>query len=231
MALIGKIREKLLDGAHPFGYGTCFLYLDGRNGFTKRKGSVFNQTSVGEIAGHKIDYKEFEKTERALYSGSNDVYGRRQMLWNYLIEKALVEKQADALGLGVSLDELKELQFGNNLSSVVQNNFRDPNTGQVNRQTLLQVKQSLETGKDMAPEFRNFWAEQEKQIIKTALQDKINNLVTKAMIVPKWQAEVVNQLNNDKLTMEFVRVTYDKVPDADVKLTDEDYKTSWLSHL
>lgn len=224
MALIGKIRKNFWMVLILLAMALASFILMDVMGSRKGRGSVFNQTSVGEIAGHKIDYKEFEKTERALYSGSNDVYGRRQMLWNYLVEKALVEKQADALGLGVSVDELKELQFGNNLSSVVQNNFRDPNTGQVNRQTLLQVKQSLETGKDMAPEFRNFWAEQEKQIIKTALQDKINNLVTKAMIVPKWQAEVVNQLNNDKLTMEFVRVTYDKVPDADIKLTDEDYK-------
>ena len=69
-------------------------------GSRKGRGSVFNQTSVGEIAGHKIDYKEFEKTERALYSGSNDVYGRRQMLWNYLIEKALVEKASRRTGFG-----------------------------------------------------------------------------------------------------------------------------------
>ena len=224
MALIGKIRKNFWIVLILLAMALASFILMDVMGSRKGGGSLLNQTAVGEVAGQKIDYKEFERTERALYSGSTDVYGRRQMLWSYLVEKVLVEKQAEELGLGVSVDELKELQFGNNLSSVIQNNFRDPNTGQVNRQTLLQIKQTLETGKEMAPEFRSFWAEQEKQIIKTALQDKINNLVMKAMIVPKWQAEVVNQLNNDKLTMEFVRVTYDKVPDTELKLTDEDYK-------
>jgi peptidyl-prolyl cis-trans isomerase D len=224
MALIGKIRKNFWIVLILLAMALASFILMDVMGSRKSGGSVFNQTTVGKVAGQKIDYLEFEKTERALYSGSDDVYGRRQMLWNYLLEKALVEKQVKELGLGVGRDELMELQFGNNLSSVIQNNFRDPNTGQVNRQQLLQFKQALETGQELAPEFRNFWAEQEKQIIKTALQDKINNLVTKAMIVPKWQAEVVNQLNNDKLTLEFVRVTYDKIPNDQVKLTDEDYK-------
>ncbi|MBP6396823.1 MAG: SurA N-terminal domain-containing protein, partial [Saprospiraceae bacterium] len=219
MALIGKIRKNFWIVLILLAMALASFILMDVMGSRKSGGSVFNQTTVGKVAGQKIDYLEFEKTERALYSGSDDVYGRRQMLWNYLLEKALVEKQVKELGLGVGRDELMELQFGNNLSSVIQNNFRDPNTGQVNRQQLLQFKQALETGQELAPEFRNFWAEQEKQIIKTALQDKINNLVTKAMIVPKWQAEVVNQLNNDKLTLEFVRVTYDKIPNDQVKLT------------
>ncbi|MBK7219898.1 MAG: peptidylprolyl isomerase [Saprospiraceae bacterium] len=224
MALIGKIRKNFWIVLILLAMALASFILMDVMGSRKGGGSVFNQTIVGKVAGQKIDYLEFEKTERALYSGSDDVYGRRQMLWNYLLEKALVEKQVEELGLGVSRDELMELQFGNNLSSVIQNNFRDPNTGQVNRQQLLQFKQALETGQELAPEFRNFWAEQEKQIVKTALQDKINNLVIKSMIVPKWQAEVVNQLNNDKLTIEFVRVTYDKIPNDQVKLTDEDYK-------
>jgi peptidyl-prolyl cis-trans isomerase D len=43
-------------------------------------------------------------------------------------------------------------------------------------------------------------------------------------MAPKWQTEVTNQLNNDKITFEFVRVGFDKVDDKDVTLTDEDYK-------
>ncbi|MBK8701352.1 MAG: peptidylprolyl isomerase [Saprospiraceae bacterium] len=225
MALIGKIRKNFWLVLILLAMALASFILMDVMGSRKGGGrGMFNQTLVGKVAGQKIDYMDFEKTERALYSGSNDVYGRRTMLWNYLVEKALVEKQVSALGLGVSRDELMELQFGNNLSSVIQNNFRDPNTGQVNRQQLLQFKQAMETGQELSVDFRNFWAEQEKQIVKTALQDKINNMVMKAMIVPKWQTEVVNQLNNDKLTMEFVRVGFDKVPDTEIKLTDEDYK-------
>ncbi len=225
MALIGKIRQNFWLVLVLLAMALASFILMDIMG-SRRGGGIFDSrpNHIGEIAGKKIDYMDFEKTERALYSGSKDVYGRRQMLWNYLLEKAIVEKQADKLGLGVSKDELMELQFGNRLSSVIQNNFGDQRTGQVNRQQLLQFKQAFESGQEMNSEFRAFWGEQEKQIIKTALQDKISALVSKSMIVPKWQAEVVNGLNNDKLNFEFVRVGYDKVADTEVKLTDDDYK-------
>lgn len=224
MALIGKIRKNFWIVLILLAMALASFVIMDVMGSRSGSGFFGNPTTVGKVAGQKIDYTDFQKTENALYSGSDDVYGRRNMVWDYFVEKAIVEKQADALGLGVSKDELMELQFGNNLSSVVQNNFRDPSTGGVNRQQLLQFKQAIEAEQDLAPQFKTFWAEQEKQVIKTSLQDKIAAMISKAIIAPKWQTEVVNQLNNDKITFEFVRVGFDKVDDKEVNLTDDDYK-------
>jgi peptidyl-prolyl cis-trans isomerase D len=224
MALIGKIRQNfwvvLILLAMALASFVIMDVMGSRSG-----GGLFNRsTNIGEVAGQKIDYLDFEKVERALYSGSTDVYGRRTALWDYLQERAIVEKQVEKLGLGVSKEELMELQFGNNVSPIIQNNFGNPQTGQIDRQQLLQIKQAIETGQELNAEYRNFWAEQEKQIIKTSLETKINNLVSKGMIVPKWQAEVLNQISGETVSFDFVRVGYDKIPDAEVKLTDEDYK-------
>ncbi len=228
MALIGKIRKNFWLVLVLLALALASFVIQSAisdKASRGRGGSLFSSSSnVGVINGEKIDIRDFEKTEKILYGGSTDVYGRRQQLWSYLVEKGLVEKQAKALGLGVSKEELMELQFGNRLSSVVQNNFGNPQTGQVDRQRLLQFKQAFESGQDMNPEFRAFWGEQEKQIIKTAVQDKINALVSKSMIVPKWQAEVMNGINNDKVNFEFVKVGFDKVADTEIKLTDDDYK-------
>lgn len=222
MALIGKIRKNFWFVLILLAMALAsFVIMDIMG--SRNSGGMFNTTTVGKIAGQKIDFRDFQRIENALYSGSNDVYSRRSMLWTYLQEKAVVEKTNESLGLGVSQEELMELQFGNNISPIVQNNFRDPRTGQVDRQQLLQFKQALETGQDLNPQFANFWKEQEEQIIKQAIQDKISGLVSKAMIVPKWQLEVMNQINNDKVTFQFVRVGYDKVTDEEVKLTDDDY--------
>jgi hypothetical protein len=35
---------------------------------------------------------------------------------------------------------MEELQFGQHLSPIIQRNFRDPNTSQINRQSLEQIK-------------------------------------------------------------------------------------------
>lgn len=222
MALIGKIRKNFWFVLILLALALAsFVIMDVMG--SGNSGGMFNSTTVGKIAGQKIDYRDFQRMENALYSGSNDVYGRRNMLWNYLQEKAVVEKTNESLGLGVSQEELMELQFGNNMSPIVQNNFRDPRTGQVDRQQLMQFKQAMETGQELNEQFTSFWKEQEEQIIKQSIQDKISNLVSKAMIVPKWQSEVSNQLNNDKISFQFVRVGYESVKDEEVKLTDEDY--------
>lgn len=63
---------------------------------------------------------DFQRAESALYSGSGDVYGRRNSLWNYFIENAIIDKIAESTGLGVGAEELNELEFGVNLSPLVQ---------------------------------------------------------------------------------------------------------------
>ena len=100
MALIGKIRKNFWFVLILLAMALASFIIMDVMGSRKGGRSMFNQTTVGKIAGQKIDFRDFEKTERALYSGSNDVYGRRNQLWNYLVEKALVEQQAGELGLG-----------------------------------------------------------------------------------------------------------------------------------
>ena len=77
-----------------------------------------------------------------------------------------------------------DLQFGNRLSPIITNNYRNSQTGQVDRATLQQHKQLIEGNESLAPQFENFWVEQEKQIQKTELQAKIGNLVSKAIYTP-----------------------------------------------
>jgi peptidyl-prolyl cis-trans isomerase D len=221
MALIGKIRKNFWFVLILLAMALAsFIIMDVMG--SGNNGGMFNSTTVGEVAGQKFDYRDFQRIENSLYGGMSDVYGRRNMLWNYLQEKAVVDKTNESLGLNVSQEELMELQFGNNLSPIVQNNFRTPQGG-VDRQQLLQFKQAMETGQELNPTFASFWKEQEDQIIKQSIQDKIGNLVSKAMIIPKWQLEIMNNINNDNVTFEFVQVGFDKVQDSEIKITDEDY--------
>ncbi len=223
MALIGKIRQNFWLVLIVLGLALAsFVIMDIMG--SRNAGGMFNQTTVGEVGDEKIDYTEFSKVENALFSGNSDIYARRNSVWNYLVEKSLVNKTVAALGLGVSQEELMDLQFGTNLSPVIQNNFRDQQTGAVDRQQLLQIKQAIENNQELNQQFRDYWAHQEVQIIKTANQEKINNLVSKAVYTPSWMAELTNNFNTETATFEYVKVPFDKVADADITLTDADYQ-------
>src|SRR5690606_4514723 len=112
-----------------------------------------------------------------------------------------------------------ELEFGANLSPIVQNNFRSPQTGQVDRDQLNQFQEAINNGQELNPTFVSFWNEQRKQIIKTQVQSKLTNMISKAMVVPTWMAELSAKSQTEKADFSYVMIPFDKVADDEVTLT------------
>jgi len=225
MALISKIRKNswLLVALIALGL-IGFIVMD----MTSGQQSVFGsgQTTMGEFEGQKLDWNQFQRVEQILYSNqSGDTYARRDQLWNYFVEEAIIKEEADALGLGVSPTELKDLQFGTNPSPIIRQRFTDPNTRQVDFQQLNQIKAAIEDGSiyEQDPRMVQYWAHQEKEIIKDRLQSKLASMVTKAVYTPTWMAEMGSS-TSAPVDFAFVKVPFDEVDDSEVSLTDEDYK-------
>jgi peptidyl-prolyl cis-trans isomerase D len=187
MALISEIRKKswLLIVLLAMALGG-FVVMDMVRAGSKSKGRDF---VLGSVNGEKLDWQEFQKAERILYPNSTgDVFGQRNYIWNFMVEDKLVREQADDMGYNVGDEELEDLQYGQHLSPVVQRNFRDPNTGQINRQNLEQIKANLGTGK-LQPQLEEFWAFQKNEIIKDRLESKLSGLLKKCMYTPTWIAQ------------------------------------------
>ncbi len=222
MALIGKIRNNFWFVLLVLGLAlAAFVIMDMMN--AGNQGGLGPKQIIGEVAGTEIDYRDFQRAEQALYSGGTDSYAGKTSAWNYLTEKAIVEDQASNLGIGVSGDELSELLFGNQLSPVIQNVYRNPQTGQVDMQSLLGIKQALQNGDELNPDFVLRWEELQKQVVKVAKQEKINALVSKSVFTPKFIAENVGMKTSEKVSFEFVKIPFNSVDDSEVTLSDADY--------
>jgi len=182
---------------------------------------------IGEVAGQEIDYADFQRVEQALYGGATDSYVGKNSAWNYLTEKAIIDSQAEQLGIGVSNSELTELQFGSKLSPVIQQMYRNPQTGQIDMQNLLGVKQALQNGDELNENFEMTWEQVQKQVMKTAKQDKINALVSKSIYTPSFLAESTGKRSSQQANFEFVKIPFDYIDDADVEVTDADI-TSYI---
>jgi len=225
MALISKIRKHswLLILMLALGLGG-FVAMDMVGAASKASG---NQFTIGQVNGEKLDWNEFQRAERILYpNATGDVYGQRNYIWNYMVEEQLLKEESEALGLHVGPEEMEELQFGQRLSPIIQRNFRDPNTGQMDRATLDQIKANLGTGK-LQPQLEEFWKFQTGEIIKDRLQNKLATLVKKTIYTPTWMAQQLQAEQGSSLDFLYAVVPFDKVADADVKLTDDDYK-AWM---
>lgn len=229
MALIGKIRQNMWLVIVLLAVALAgFIIMDMQS--ASNRGGLGSRTSIGKVAGEKIDYMDFQRAESALYGGSQDVYGRKNSLWNYFVEKAIVDDVANSSGIGIGADELSELEFGTNLSPIVQSYYRNPQTGQVDRAQLNEIKKAIDEGTVTNPEFAARFNELRKQVIKSQKQTKLNNLVAKAMYTPTWMAEAMDKVNNEVASFDYVKVPFDVIGDAEVTLTDDDYAAYIKDH-
>lgn len=197
-----------------------FLLMDMLQGNSRIGGSSAN--TLGKVAGEKIDRAEFMNMENALFSGgSADVYARRDYLWNFFVERAILRKEAEKIGLRVERNELMESLFGNNLSSIIVSRFTNPNTGELDRDQLNAIKSAIERN-DLPPTLRPSWAAQEKEVIKERLATKLSSLVSKAIYTPKWMTDMETADNNLKVDFEYALIPYDVIDDSQVEITDKD---------
>ncbi|MBR9921011.1 MAG: hypothetical protein GYB31_09245 [Bacteroidetes bacterium] len=223
MALIGKIRNNswVLVVMIALGLGG-FILMD----MTSGQQSIFGsgQTTLAEINGTPVDVNQFTRTEQIVFSGSaGDPFAQRNTIWNYYLDNIVVREEAEEIGLGVSKEELIDLQFGTNLSPIITNRFRNQATGQIDRQRLSEFQTAIQNN-DLAPQLRQFWAHQENEIINDRLKTKINELVGSAMYIPTWQAEMLGADQASKIDFVYVKVPFDAVADSEVSLSDADYE-------
>ncbi len=198
-----------------------FIFMDiSANNSMRNSG---NQLNVGNVNGTDIGWPDFQRAQEALYTGSSvDVNTQRDFVWSYYVEEAILRNEAEKNGLGVGEEEMQELQFGTRLSPIVQRNFTDPQTGQVNRESLTQFRQSAEQG-TLAPQYKKIWDFQQLEVVKDRLETKLTTLVKKGIYTPTWMAEDQQKENTTQADFKYVMIPFDKVNDSEIKITDGDY--------
>ena len=219
MALIGQIRNNMWLVFIIIALATLsFILMDamGPGG-----GGPSVNSSIGKIAGQEVSNREFESAYSTLFANAQDPNASRAALWNYFIEQKIVNNESDKIGLNVGYDELMDLQFGTNISPIIYQNFRDPQTGQLMTTQLQQIRSQLEAGEALSPQFAQFWGEQEKQIIKTQLQNKMTGLAQKAIYTPNWMAEAMFSEENATANAAVVKIPFDAIT-SDVQVSDSD---------
>lgn len=227
MALIGKIRKHSWLLIVVIGLAlAAFVIMD----MTGQGGPGAQQLTLVEVDGEKVDWTEFQNAERILYTGSQaDVFSRRNYLYNYFLDRTIIGNEAEANGLSVPRAELMDLQFGTNLSQLIQQRFADPNTGLVDRTQLNNIKATIDQG-GLTPSLRELWAYQEKEVMTERLTNKLTNIVAKGFYTPTWMVEATNIDQTERTDFTYVKVPYDQVPSSDVSISESDLKAYLNEH-
>ncbi|MCX2740516.1 peptidylprolyl isomerase [Pontibacter anaerobius] len=229
MALINKIREKSgwAVGAIAIGLGVFVVGGDLLGPNSRLLGN--NANTVGEIAGEEIDYQEFDNVLQQVKADYENRVGRaasegelamlREQAWNQLIFKIALEKEYDRLGLEVTDEELADMVQGNNIHPAVMQAFSNPQTGEFDRNQVVQYLQNLDqTGT------RPMWVSFEQSIAEDRLQSKFANLISKTVYVTTAEAKNFYKAQNAAASMKVLFVPYGTVSDSAVKVTDAQLK-------
>ncbi len=202
------------------------------------KGSPRKDYIVGVVDGEEITYREFEeKVEEnselsKMNSGktsltSDEIFDIRQNTWQMFVNEIIMDKQYEELGLTISEEELNDLIQGENPHRFIVQNFTDPNTGQFNRDLLLNFLQTL----DQREARVQMQMENILQVVKAdALNTKFNDLITKGYYMPAAFAQMDYDRKNRSVDFRMLAVPYSTIADSTIKLTDADFQDFYNEH-
>lgn len=211
--------------------------------------SIFGDNSdkyVGTIAGKGIDYAEFNKKVQESIENSKANSGKSalddnetdqivQQTWNQYINKQVIDKEYEKLGLFVSPEELYDLMVEHPHPSLVRTlvdpqtgkagpRFADPVTGQLSPAKIKEFTAS------MKPEEESQWVMIEDYVRQVRISEKYNNLIKKGIYVTTAAAKREYIAQNTNANIKFVAKNLKEIADSTVKYTDTDLTAYYNAH-
>lgn len=237
MALINKIREKSGIAVTVIAISLMLFMVGGDlMGPNSILGGGNNQT-VGEIAGKKIDIKDFQSRVDAFrqnyeaQSGrslsENELGSLRDQAWNQFIVDIAYKKQFDKLGLTVTDQELMDMVQGNHISPSIQQAFSDPTTGRFDKNAVVSYLKNLKT---LPIEQQKSWVTFEKSLKEERIRSKYENLLRLSNYTPKAQAEKEYVAQTTKANVKYLYVPFFSIVDTTIKVTDSQLESYLSAH-
>lgn len=229
MALIGKLREKSgwAIGIVAAGLGLFIVGGDLLSSSSLIRGN--NNTIVGEIAGEEIPVAKFQREVDEMryifFLNNNKTPGEAEMAqflpqaWNQMLFKVAFQKQFDILGLEVGKEEVIDMVQGRNIHPAIYQSLRNPQTGQFDRNFVIQYLQNLNR---MDPKQQQAWANFEKNLAPERMKSKYEALLSKTNYVTKAEAKRLYQLQNSKLEAKFVFIPFSSIQDTEAPVSESD---------
>jgi len=199
-----------------------------------------NRLEIGVIDGESIQYPDFQKKVEALgemfkqNSGTTQLDENtwaqvRDQAWQQQISEIVMGDVFEKLGIDVSSDELFDMLQGANIHPIVQQIFRNPETGQFDRAAVVRFLKNMETG-SVTQENRAYWLNLENQIVEERTQSKYANMVGKGLYVTKEEAEASAAASVKTVNFDYISLAQSTVADDQITVTDQDLKEYYAAH-
>jgi peptidyl-prolyl cis-trans isomerase D len=188
-------------------------------------------TDVGEINGNDVSIRDFQDMVDE-YTGERQLSEQQQEqmregVWQELIYRHVYEPEFEELGLSLTDSELADQMMGSMPSPYMNQYFQDQQTGMISPQFsgpdgALSGKKIREFVATMQPEQETQWVAIEKEMRKTLIREKYNQLLRKGIYVTTAQAKHEYADENTKYNFKFIVKRYSDIADTTIAVTDQE---------
>ncbi|MDR1783026.1 MAG: SurA N-terminal domain-containing protein [Dysgonamonadaceae bacterium] len=214
-----------------------------------RSGSVFfnsRKEKVIIVNGESVKIQDYQtRVERALeiYKAqsqnaeqTDEVVGQiRESIFNELVGTMLLEQECEKTGVAVGKAELYDMVVGDNISPEIQqiSAFQNPQTGQFDRNIVLQFLQTIESDDfsgmpdDQIIAIQNEkenWVLMEKSIADSKKLAKLNYLIAGALVTNSVEAKAEYDENSVNVNFDFAAIPLSSVADSLVNVSSSEIK-------
>ena len=162
---------------------------------------------------------------------SNDIeYRLREQVWQSMVEDTLMGVQYKKLGLMITEDEASSMMYedGTYTHPYMRQWFTDPSTGQYNAQAA--ARYFRDQYDQLEPAMQHDIQAMRHEVESNRLQEKYNNLISKAFYVPTALAENEAKLAANRYDVVVAMASYQNVSEENSTPTEEDYKNYFNEH-
>ena len=216
MAVLSKIRQRsflviAIVGLALFAFIIGALIENGGFGQTAR--------NAGTINGVDLPFEEFRSKVDAAQKGQQQmsVMQATNGVWDQEVKRVLLEEQYQKLGLRIGDDQLinifKEDPQFSQMPQVLNA------AGKFDKAKFNEFVTSI---KNSSPERWKQWLDYEKQAANFATEQMYNTILKAGFYTTQSEAKFNYELENNKVTFDYVAIPYSTIDDKKVALTDDE---------
>ena len=196
--------------------------------------TLFNDVdrTVGEIAGEEITLEEFQRkmdeleTQISMQNGGRNLTENqrntiREQAWEALVAQKSFKEQYEELGLKVTDEEVIDMVQGNNISRELMASFVNPETGEFDRNMLVNYLQNIS---NLPPQQQAFWYAFEASLKPARERMKYENLLLKSNYITTAEAKREYNRQNSVAEIQYLYVPFYAVSDSLVQVSDQELK-------
>jgi peptidyl-prolyl cis-trans isomerase D len=236
MSVIQTIRNKYLGVMIAFIVIALigFLVMDGlQSNAGNLTGGGNERGVITKINGKNVDVTELQAAEELAVNNLKaknpkakdaEIKAAKDEAYTQLISDKLIKDECDKLGLKVTDKEFQEMLTGQYADPFIQQNFRDPNTGQFNpaavKEYVTQIRNNR-TKDDKAKQAYEQWLDLEKSLEKQRIVQKYTGLIGMGVYQPKAAVKQTIAAREGTASASYVMVPYESIKE-DIKVSDAD---------